>query len=183
MNHYQILFECVLLKDLQVFLKVAEFRSITAAAESLDIQTATASAALKRVESALGTELFIRTTRKLRPSNAGEKYIPQCAQALLLLEQAKQEMIGEPGLIEGELRLAVSSDLGRNVILPWLDDFMDENPQVSVKAHVSDSAIDFYRDSVDIAFRYGSQNGANLYGFKICDVPRILCATQGYLDT
>jgi len=68
----------MLLEDLQVILKVAEFRSITAAAANLDMRTSTASAALKRVENALGAELFIRTTRRLRLSSAGERYIPQC---------------------------------------------------------------------------------------------------------
>jgi len=67
----------MLLEDLQVILKVAEFRSITAAAANLNMRTATASAALKRVEKALGVELFIRTTRQLRLSSAGERYIPQ----------------------------------------------------------------------------------------------------------
>ncbi len=57
----------MLLEDLQVVLKVAEFRSITAAAANLDMRTATASAALKRIEHTLGMELFIRTTRQLRP--------------------------------------------------------------------------------------------------------------------
>jgi hypothetical protein len=75
-----------------VILKVAEFRSITAAATNLDMRTATASAALKRVEKALGVELFIRTTRRLRLSSAGERYIPQCEQALLMLDHARQNM-------------------------------------------------------------------------------------------
>ena len=82
----------MLLEDLNVILKVAEFRSITAAAESLDMQTATASAAIKRVERALGVELFIRTTRRLRLSVAGEKYIPNCQQALQMLDLAKQNV-------------------------------------------------------------------------------------------
>lgn len=80
--------------DLKVILKVAEFRSITAAAASLDMRTATASAAVKRVESALGVELFVRTTRQLRLSNAGEKYLPQCEQALNMLEQARHNILG-----------------------------------------------------------------------------------------
>tara|TARA_R110001583_G_scaffold9945_6_gene46352 strand:- start:7625 stop:7855 length:231 start_codon:yes stop_codon:yes gene_type:complete len=76
----------MLLEDLQVVLNVAKFRSITQAAESLDMHIATASAAVKRVEKSLGNELFIRTTRQLRLSSAGERYIPQCQQALLMLE-------------------------------------------------------------------------------------------------
>jgi len=172
----------MLLEDLQVVLKVAEFRSITAAAANLDMRTATASAALKRVESALGVELFIRTTRQLRLSSAGERYIPQCEQALLMLEQAKQNMKDDLDIVDGELRMALSSDLGRNLVTPWLDEFMETHPNVSLKLNISDSIIDFYRDSVDIALRYGSPNEANLYGFKICNVPVLLCATQAYLD-
>ena len=172
----------MLLEDLQVVLKVAEFRSITAAAANLDMLTATASVALKRVEAALGVELFIRTTRRLRLSSAGERYIPQCEQAMLMLDQAKLKIKDDLDIVDGELRIAVSSDLGRNLVTPWLDEFIETYPKVSLKLNISDSAIDFYRDSVDIALRYGSPNEANLYGFKICNVPGVLCATQEYLD-
>lgn len=170
------------IEDLKVVLKVAECRSITAAATRLDMLTATASAAVKRVENSLGMELFIRTTRQLRLSHAGERYIPQVEKALLMLDQAKLQMWDDQDIVDGELRIAVSSDLGRNLVTPWLDEFIETYPKVSLKLNVSDSAIDFYRDSVDIALRYGSPNEAHLYGFKICNVPGLLCATKGYLD-
>ncbi|MDO6461193.1 LysR substrate-binding domain-containing protein [Granulosicoccaceae sp. 1_MG-2023] len=171
------------LEDLQVVLKVAQFRSITAAATSLDMHTATASAAVKRVEQALGAELFVRTTRQLRLSGAGEKYLPQCEQALQMLELARQNIRADQDVVEGELRLAVSSDLGRNRIMPWLDEFMEQHPALQLRVNISDSNIDFYRDSVDMALRYGSPNDAGLYGFKICDVSGLLCASQAYLDS
>jgi DNA-binding transcriptional LysR family regulator len=171
----------MLVEDLKVIVKVAEFRSITAAAESLDMQTATASAAIKRIERTLGVDLFIRTTRRLRLSVAGEKYIAHCEQALQMLDFAQQSVKDDLDIIDGELRISVPSDLGRNLILPWLDEFMHHHTGVSVKLHISDSNIDFYRDPVDIALRYGSPNDANLYGFKICNVPRIVCASSAYL--
>jgi DNA-binding transcriptional LysR family regulator len=172
----------MLLEDLQLILKIAQFRSITEAAASLDMRTATASAALKRVESALGVQLFVRTTRHLRLSSAGERYIPQCEQALSMLEQAKQSMKDELDIVDGELRVALSSDMGRNLVTPWLDELMDEYPNISLRSSISDSNIDFYRDPVDIAVRYGSPSDANMYGFKICNVPRLLCATKHYLN-
>jgi DNA-binding transcriptional LysR family regulator len=153
LNHYQKIFENMLLEDLQVILKVAEFRSITAAAASLDMSTATASAAIKRVEAALGIDLFIRTTRKLRLSTAGERYIPQCQQALLTLEQAKQNIRDDLDIVDGELRIALPSDLGRNLVSSWLDEFVQSHPKVNLKLNISDSNIDFYRDSVDVALR------------------------------
>ena len=172
----------MLLEDLNVILKVAEFSSITAAAESLDMRTATASAAIKRVERSLGVELFIRTTRRLRLSVAGEKYIPHCEQALQMLNLAQQSVKNELDIIDGELRISVPSDLGRNLILPWLDDFIQVHIGVRIKIHISDSNVDFYRDPVDIALRYGSPNDPNIYGFKICNVPRVICATAKYLE-
>ncbi|MCW8880065.1 MAG: LysR family transcriptional regulator [Kangiellaceae bacterium] len=169
------------LEDLQIVLKVAEFRSITAAATSLDMHTATASAAIKRVEALLGFDLFIRSTRRLRLSSEGERYIPQCEQALLMLEHAKLGTKEDLAIVDGEIRIAVSSDLGRNIVMPWLDEFVQTYPKISLKVNVSDSNIDFYRDSVDIAVRYGSPNDASLYGFKICDIPVLLCASPDYL--
>ncbi len=172
----------MLLEDLNIIIKVAEFRNITAAAESLDMRTATASAAIKRVEKALGVELFIRTTRRLRLSVAGEKYIPHCQQALQTLNLAQQSVKDDLDVIDGELRISVPSDLGRNLILPWLDEFMQNHEGIRIKIHISDSNVDFYRDPVDIALRYGSPNDPNLYGFKICNVPRITCAAPDYLN-
>jgi DNA-binding transcriptional LysR family regulator len=175
----------MLLEDLQVVLKVAELRSITAAATHLDMSTPRASTALKRVEKALGVELFIRTTRQLRLSSAGERYIPHCEQALQTLEQGRQLISSDLAIVEGVLRIAVSSDMGRNLIRPWLDEFMDAHPQVTVKLNLSDSNVDLFRESIDIAMRFvrpGSLNDSNLFGFKICNAPHILCASPDYLD-
>lgn len=170
------------IEDLKLIINVAELRSITLAAAKLDIRTATASAAIKRVEAALGIELFIRTTRHLKLSAAGERYIPQCQQALAILEQAKQHLKGDHDDVEGELRVALSSDLGRNIVIPWIDDIMDHYPKLRLRTHISDSNVDFYRDSVDIALRYGSPNDATVYGFKICNIPRLLCASPKYIE-
>ena len=172
----------MLLEDLNVVLKVAEFRNITAAATHLNMRTATASAAVKRVEQHFGAEFFIRTTRSLRLSSAGERFLPICEQAMAMLSLAKQNLKADNGEIEGELRLGLSSDLGRNVITPWLDDFMANHEKVSVKLYLSDSNVDFYRDPVDLALRYGSPDDANIYGFKICNVPRLLVASPSYVE-
>lgn len=173
------------LEDLQIILKVAEFRSITGAATHLDISKATASAAVKRVESTLGVELFVRTTRQLRLSTAGERYIPQCQQALQTLTHAKEQIKSDHGVVDGELRIAVSSDLGRNQIAPWMEEFMDAHPEVGVRFNLSDTTVDLFRDYVDIAIRYlrfGALDDGKLYGFKLCNVPYFMCATPEYID-
>lgn len=68
-----------------------------------------------------------------------------------MLNQAQQNMKEDLDTVDGELRIALSSDLGRNLVTPWLDEFMETYPDVRVTSHISDSNIDFYRDSVDMA--------------------------------
>lgn len=170
------------IKDLKVVLEVAKQQSITAAAAQLNMSVATASAAVKRVEQHLGVELFVRTTRSLRLSQAGENYLPHCENAITTLDIAGQTLKQQPDVVEGELRIALSSDLGRNRIIPWLDEFIEIHPGIRLAIHISDSNIDFYRDTVDIALRYGSLSDANLYGFKICDIQGVLCASPAYIE-
>jgi DNA-binding transcriptional LysR family regulator len=171
------------IEDLEIVLKVAQLQNITAAADSLDMRLATASAAVKRVEQQLGESLFIRTTRRLRLSSAGERFLPECEQAVSLFNHAKQNLKGESQKIDGDLRLSVSSDLGRNLVTPWVDDLLDLHPNLRLKMNVSDRNIDFYRDNVDVALRYGSPSDANSYGFKICTAPGVMCASPDYLET
>lgn len=171
----------MLVQDLHLILKVAELKSIKQAADSLDIHVATASAAIKRVEQHYGIAFFIRTTRNLRVSPAGEKYIPQIEQALETLAHIGQHAKADTNTVDGELRMSVPSDIGRNIILPWMDEFMAQHPALSIRMHFSDSNIDFYREPADLALRYGKPKDSSLYGFKIADVPRLICASPAYL--
>ena len=170
------------INDLEIILKIAEYKSITAAATSLDMQPATASAALKRIEKDLGVELFTRTTRQLRISSAGEYFLPKCQAALNQLNQATQAIQQGTDTLLGELKISISSDLGRNSFSFWLEEFLDQHTNLSVKLYLNDNTVDFYRDSIDLAFRYGSPKDARLIGFKLCDVPRFICASPEYLD-
>ena len=170
--------------DLQVLIKIAEHLSITAAANQLDMSSSAASIALKRIEKTLGAELFVRTTRQLRLSAEGERYLPLCQQALDLLQQGQIEIHHERQEINGEVRMSVSSEMGRNLMRGLLNEIMDKHPSLTLRLHASDSQVDFYRDGVDVALRAmvaGAAEETNLYGFKVCNIPHVLCASPDYL--
>jgi len=171
--------------DLQVLIKIAEHQSITAAANHLDISTSAASIALKRIEQALGAQLFVRTTRQLRLSSEGERYLPICQQALDLLQQGQMAINDERQTINGEVRMSMSSEMGRNLMRTLLNGLMVQHPALSLRLHVSDNQVDFYRDGVDVALRAmasGTVKESNFYGFKICNIPHLLCASPQYLE-
>jgi len=170
--------------DLQVLLKVAELQSITAAANQLDMSSSAASVSIKRIEKALNAQIFVRTTRQIRLTSEGERYLPLCQQALQLLQQGQVLIHEELQSISGEVRMAVSSEMGRNLIRVLLNNIMDKYSEVTLRLQVSDSRADFYRDGVDVALRAITKDAAkelNLYGFKICNIPHVLCASPSYI--
>ncbi|EAQ67459.1 transcriptional regulator, LysR family protein [Marinomonas sp. MED121] len=171
--------------DLQVLIKVAELHSITAAANQLDMSSSAASVALKRIEESLGAQLFVRTTRQIRLSPEGERYLPICQQALDLLQQGQMAINEELQSINGEVKMAMSSEMGRNLMRILLNDVMSKHPNLKLRLHVSDSRVDFYRDGVDVALRAMTKEAVqnlNLYGFKICNIPHFLCASPSYIS-
>lgn len=170
--------------DLQVLLKVAELQSITAAANQLDMSSSAASVSLKRIEQSLGAQIFVRTTRQIRLTPEGERYLPLCQQALDLLQQGQVLIHEEQQSISGEVRIAVSSEMGRNLMRVLLNNIMDKHSEVTLRLQASDSRADFYRDGIDVALRALTKEAAqelNLYGFKICNIAHVLCASPDYI--
>src|SRR5688572_2596788 len=143
------------LDDLTVFVRTADQGSLSAAARSLEISPALASAALKRLEGELGLRLFARTTRSLRLTDEGERYLVHAREALRLLKEGHDTLMQAKEVPGGTLKIAMPSDLGRNILLYWLDKFQAQYPGVHYQISVSDRQADMYRQPVDIAIRYG----------------------------
>lgn len=167
--------------DLNLFIKIAETGSITEAARQFELTTPAVSSALRRLEKQLDVQLFIRTTRQLRITSEGEQFLFHCRQALDSLEQGKIAAHHIQGKISGKLRLSVSSDLGRNIILPWIDEFADLHPSLSIDLNVGDSISDFFLDQVDVALRYGKPEDSTMVSFHITTIDRITCASPDYI--
>ncbi len=167
--------------DLELFIRIADNQSITLAAQQLDITAAAASAALKRLEKQLNVQLFIRSTRQLRITAEGERFLLHSRQVINALNEGLQSLNSIKDEISGELRLSVPSDLGRNILLPWIDEMMDSHSRLSVQLNVSDTLADFYQDRVDLVLRYGQPQDSSLVAFSIAKINRITCASPAYL--
>lgn len=167
--------------DLTLFVRTADSGSITRAAKQLNITTATASASLKRLEKQLGVALFIRSTRQLRITAEGERFLVYCREALDNLDVGKASIHALEGKVAGELRVSAPSDLGRNLLLGWIDEIMEQHPDLSINLLLGDTIADFYMDRVDLAIRYGTPADSSMVAFKLADINRVLCASPDYL--
>tara|TARA_R110000782_G_scaffold76517_8_gene152245 strand:+ start:2822 stop:3739 length:918 start_codon:yes stop_codon:yes gene_type:complete len=169
--------------DITLFVRTADNGSITRAAEQLDMSTATASAALKRLEQQLNVQLFVRSTRRLRITAEGERLLVYCREALDQLELGRASIRALQGQVGGELRISAPSDLGRNVLLGWIDEIMEQHDDLSISLLLGDSISDFYTERVDLAIRYGALKDSSMVALKLASVDGVLCAAPEYLAT
>jgi DNA-binding transcriptional LysR family regulator len=170
------------LQDLETFVATAEQGSLSAAARRLDISPAVASASLKRLETDLGAALFVRSTRSMRLTLAGERLLARSKALLDGLREAEDEVRAGQDTIEGQLQISMPSDLGRHVVLPWLNDFQARYPGVKLKLQLTDRLANIYREPVDIALRFGVQPESSMVALPLlAENRRVLCASPAYL--
>ncbi|GJI98510.1 transcriptional regulator [Duganella caerulea] len=170
------------LDDLTVFVRTADRGSLSAAARELEISPALASAAVKRLEGELGLRLFARTTRSLRLTEEGEHYLGNAREALRLLKEGHDALIQGQETLGGTLKISMPSDLGRNMMVGWLDLFQAHYPKVSFQLSISDRVSDMYRQPVDLAVRYGRQDDSSLVALPLApDNRRVLVASPDYI--
>jgi len=171
------------LADLRLFIRTADLGSLSAAARQLDVSAAVASAALKRLEAELDARLFVRSTRSLRLTTEGERFLGHAREALRMLDEGSQALHGDHAELRGELRISAPSDVGRNMLLPWLDAFCERHPRLQLRLLLSDSVVDVYRQSVDLALRYGLPPDSGLVALPLApNNRRVLVAAPAYLE-
>ncbi|RQO36578.1 LysR family transcriptional regulator [Herminiimonas sp. KBW02] len=169
------------IEDLMLFVQAADCGGLSAAARELDIAPAAASAALKRLEAALGARLFVRSTRSLRLTTDGERYLVHARAVLLALDEGAASVARDAQTIGGDLSLSIPSDLGRNVMLPWLDEFQAQHPALRLRIRISDRLADLYRQTIDVAIRYGEPEDSGMVALPLApDNRRVLCASPAY---
>src|ERR1700674_3544441 len=101
------------LDDVLIFVKVAQFESISRAARSLGMPISTVSRRLSVLESNLGVSLLRRTTRRVTLTAQGREYFNQCREPLTLLQEAEQVLTLGQKTPEGILRISVPVILGQ----------------------------------------------------------------------
>ncbi|CAD6518129.1 HTH-type transcriptional regulator DmlR [Paraburkholderia hiiakae] len=169
------------LEDLVIFISAADNGSLSAAARALDLTPAVASAGLKRLETELGTRLLARSTRSLRLTPDGERYLEYARGVMEQVEAGQNAVAHGRKMIGGTVSLSIPSDLGRNVLAPWLDDFQAQHPAVSFQVHIGDHVTDMFRSPVAVAVRYGVPEDSSLVALPLApENRRVLCAAPGY---
>lgn len=163
------------------FVEVANAKSFTKAAESLDISRLQVSRHVQEVENWLQQRLLHRTTRKVSLTHAGEQAFVRCQR--ILDEAAALEldsMCGKEALV-GTIRVASPIGFAQNLLIDRVQNFVSLHPQVVIDILASDQNSELVDERVDVALRFTDKPADNLIARRLMAIDTAICASREYL--
>ena len=166
------------LASLELFVRIVDRGSFTAAAADLSISRPVATAAIQALERRLGARLLQRSTRHVQPTVEGAAYYRRCVAILADIEDAER---GAGGAVAGLLRVDTVGNLARTMLLPALPAFLARHPALTVHLGEGERFVDLVREGVDCVVRAGLLSDSNLVVRRLGVVEEITCASPAYL--
>jgi DNA-binding transcriptional LysR family regulator len=155
--------------------------SLSAASRALGMPLPTVSRKVSELEAHLGTQIVVRTSRKLVLTDAGEAFVAAARRIMAELDEAERAASGEYRAPRGELLITAPILFGKLHILPIVLEFLGAYPEVDVRLILSDSVVDLVDNHVDVAARLGRLPDSGLVALRVGTVRWISCASPHYL--
>lgn len=143
------------LNRLAVFVAVIETGSITAAAKRLGFAKTMVSTHMQRLETEIGANLLVRTTRRLHLTEAGSAFYEACQKILHDTELAIAQASSNTRELRGMLRIAATVDFGATVVAPLAAELCRANPELRIEIVASDNRVDMVAAGIDVSIRVG----------------------------
>lgn len=169
------------LEAMRIFLTVAETSGFAGAARRLRLSPPSVTRAVAALEERLGTSLFQRSTRHVRLTQAGQRFLMDARRILADLEEAEASAAGDHGVPRGELSITASQMFGRIHVAPLVQDFLDRYPQVSARLLLLDRVANLIDEGFDLAVRIAHLQESSLRAIRVGHVRRIVVASPDYL--
>lgn len=170
------------IEDAEAFVAVVDAGGFTAAARALDLSQPAVSRRIGALEGRLGVRLLLRSTRRFRPTAAGQAFYERCRRLLGDLEEAENEAAAQGAELRGIVRLAAPPSFGRNVLLPHLAAFATVHPAIKLDLALSERPVDLGEEGFDLAVRIGDPgSAAGLIRTRLTGFDAVACAAPSYL--
>jgi DNA-binding transcriptional LysR family regulator len=169
------------LDNILIFVKVAQFESISRAARSLGMPISTVSRRLSVLESELGVSLLRRTTRRVTLTAQGREYFSLCQEPLTLLQEAERVLTQAQKKPEGLLRISVPVILGQQPFLDFISWFLKEHARIRIDLFITNLFLDLVAENIDVAIRFGELQDSSVVATRIGKSIRYVVAAPEYL--
>jgi DNA-binding transcriptional LysR family regulator len=169
------------LDDLQLFVRVAELGTLSAAAREINAPVSQVTRALTRLEAALGARLMHRSTHGLSLTDEGDACLAQARRMLELRDTLHAELAPRLSQARGWVRVGASALMAQAVIAPSLPSLYIHHPDLHIDLSTDDRVVDMAREGIDVALRTGDVHGEHLVARQIGVASRSLYAAPTYL--
>ncbi len=167
---------------LETFIAVADAESFTVAASSLGLSRAMVSKHVQALEDRLGARLLERTTRRVRLTDAGRRYLDRARRLIADFDEAEFEARGERAAPRGTLRVNGPVSFSRTHLAAAIPGFLARHPDVTVDLTVNDRVVDLLEEGYDVAIRIGRLADSTLVARRLAPVALHLAASPEYLN-
>jgi DNA-binding transcriptional LysR family regulator len=169
------------LTEMQIYVAVAECEGFAAAARRLGISPPVATRAVADLEARLGVKLLNRTTRYVRATDAGQRYLEDARRVLAAADEADEAAIGINSEPRGHLTVTAPVLFGRIYVMPGIVDYLQRFPATEVSALFVDRVVNLLEEGVDVALRIGELGDSSFKALRVGSVRRVLCASPDYI--
>lgn len=167
---------------MKVLLAVTEARSLAGGARLLGMSPPGVTRAIAALEKRLGISLLARSTRSLRLTEAGQRYVEDCRRILLELQEAEEQASGSNIRVRGNLTVTSSVMFGELFLIPLITDYLHEHTEVTVNALLVDRLVNIVDEAVDVAIRIGQLPEGDFHALKVGEIRPVICAAPQFLD-
>jgi len=166
---------------MSVFVAVAEEEGFAAAARRLRMSPPAVSRAVAALEARLGVKLLNRTTRHVRSTDAGRRYLDDARRILAEADAADEAAAGINAEPRGQLAVTAPVLFGRRFVIPGICDYLRRYPDMQISALLVDRVVSLLEEGQDVGLRVGELPDSSLHALRVGQVRLITCAAPDYL--
>lgn len=161
--------------------RVVDAGSFSGAARLLNIGQPAVSKTIAQLESHLQVRLLVRSTHGLTPTEVGLRYYERARAALVEADEAERAARGAGAGLAGRLRVSAATTFARLHVIPMLQRFLADHPELEIEIILDDRVIDLVGEGIDLSLRMGALPDTAAVARKLATCARSVLATPAYL--
>jgi DNA-binding transcriptional LysR family regulator len=169
------------LQTMSVFVAVAEEESFSAAARRLNLSPPVVTRAVAELEKRLSVKLLNRTTRYVRATEAGLRYVEDARRILDEVDIADEAAAGVNAAPKGGLVVTAPVLFGQMHVTPGIVDYLSRYPETQVRAMFFDRIVNMLEEGIDVGVRIGELPDSSMRALKVGQVGQVCVASPTYL--
>lgn len=167
---------------MNVFVAVAEAESFAGAARRLRLSPPAVTRAVVALEERLGVRLLTRTTRVVRVTEAGARYLEDARRIMMEMDEADAAAAGVNATPRGHLAVTAPVLFGKLYVMPVITEYQTAFDQTTVSALFVDRVVNLVEEGIDVGIRIGPLPDSSLRAIRVGRVRRIVVGAPAYFD-